>query len=111
MATAFKTYAPSIMTSSDYDEQPVLGWDAAQLIGTAAKAEGVGSSKPLTAAALDNAIYALHQTNLGGMVPTMTFVKGQLQNNDCWYWAGIRNNKLTLPYGLSISCVSSKLQS
>jgi hypothetical protein len=111
MTAAFKKYAPSIMTSADYNEQPVLGWAAGQLISTASKAYGVGKNKPLTPAAVDDAIYALHKTNLGGLVPTMTFVKGKAQNNDCWFWAGIRNGKFTLPFGSSTTCVSPKLLS
>jgi len=111
MAAAFRKYQPSILKSSDYNEQPVLGWAAGQLISTAAIAYGIGKNKPITTAAVDASIYALHKTNLGGLVPTMTFTKGKLQNNDCWFWAGIRNNKFTLPYGSTTTCVSSKLLS
>jgi hypothetical protein len=50
--------------------------------------------------------YALHSTNLDGMVPTTTFTPGKAQSNTCWFWASTANGQFTMPYGTTPACAS-----
>jgi len=104
MHAAFKQYAPSILTSPNYDEEPVIAWDSGLLIAAGAQAGDVGSTKPLSGTALIAGLYALHQTNLGGMTPTLTFVPNQPHESQCWFWVSITKNRFTTPYGLTPAC-------
>jgi hypothetical protein len=88
----------------EYGDLSTQQWTVGLLIGEAAKAGNVGSTNPLTAAAFLNGIYTLHSTNLGGMTPTLTFVKGQSNTNKCWFWVAIQNGKYTMPYGTTPTC-------
>jgi branched-chain amino acid transport system substrate-binding protein len=104
MLAAFNQYDPSLPKLPEFGDLSTQQWTTGLLIGEAAKAGGVGSTNPITPAALLNGLYTLHSTNLDGMVPTMTFVRGQANVNKCWYWVEIQNNKYTLPDGLTPSC-------
>jgi branched-chain amino acid transport system substrate-binding protein len=104
MTQAFNQYDPSLPKLPEYGDLSTQQWTVGLLIDEAAKAGGVGSTNPLTGAALLNGIYTLHSTNLGGMTPTLTFVKGQPTVNKCWFWVAIQNNKYTMPYGTTPTC-------
>jgi branched-chain amino acid transport system substrate-binding protein len=104
MNAAFNQYAPGLTKASTYNDVPVWQWTSGLLIAAAAKAGDVGTTKPLTAAAMLAGIYALHSTNLGGMTPTLTFVKGKPNYNKCWFYAAIQNGKFATPYGLTPTC-------
>jgi branched-chain amino acid transport system substrate-binding protein len=104
MTAAFNQYEPGLTTSPNYSDVPVWQWAAGTLIATAAKAGGVGTTKPLTAAALLNGIYTMHSTDLGGLTPTLTFVKGGPHFNKCWFYAALQNGKFATPYGLTPTC-------
>lgn len=104
MTQAFTQYDPSLLKLPQYGDLSTQQWTVGLLIAAAAQAGGVGTTNPLTGAALLNGIYTLHSTNLGGMTPTLTFVKGQSTQNRCWFWVAIQNGKYTLPYGVTPTC-------
>jgi branched-chain amino acid transport system substrate-binding protein len=104
MTSAFNQYEPGTTTSPTYSDTAVWQWATGTLIAQAAKAGGVGTTKPLSAANMLAGVYALHSTNLDGLTPTLTFVKGQPHYNKCWFYAGIQNGKFGTPYGLTPTC-------
>jgi branched-chain amino acid transport system substrate-binding protein len=106
MTAAFQQYDPSLLKLSEYGDLSTQQWTTGLLIAAAAQAGGVGSANPLTPAAMLNGVYALHSTDLGGMTPTLTFTKGHVESNDCWFWVEIQNNNYTVPDGLTPVCSS-----
>jgi branched-chain amino acid transport system substrate-binding protein len=106
MTAAFNKYDPGLTKMDGYGDLATNQWTTGLLIAAGAKAGGVGSTHPLTAAALLQGMYDLHTTNLGGMIPTETFAAGKAQMNKCWFWAAIKNNKFTMPYGRQVACAS-----
>jgi branched-chain amino acid transport system substrate-binding protein len=106
MTTALSQYDQGTTTSAGYSDVVVWQWATGLLIAQAAKAGGVGTESPLTAAALLAGVYTLHSTNLEGLTPTLTFVKGQPHYNKCWFYAVIKNGKFATPYGLTPTCAS-----
>ena len=105
MLAAFNRYDPTLTKDPQFGDLSTQQWTVGLLIGEAAKAGGVGSTNPLTAAAFLNGLYTLHSTNLGGMTPTLTFQRGQPNANRCWFWVEIQNGAYTLPDGLTPTCV------
>jgi branched-chain amino acid transport system substrate-binding protein len=104
MHDALNQYEPSVLSNPQWNVTAEFLWTTGLLIAQAAKVGGVGMTAPLSGPALWAGLYKLHSTNLGGMVPTLTFVKGVPDENHCWFWAGIENGKWTLPFGLSTTC-------
>lgn len=105
MTAAFNQYDPALTKDPQYGDQSTEQWTDGLLVAAAATAGGVGSSNPITPAAMLNGFYSLGSTNLGGMTPTLTFQRGQPQVNRCWFWAEIQNGKFTLPNGLTPACI------
>ena len=106
MTAAFNKYDPGLTKMAGYGDLATNQWTTGLLIAAGAKAGGVGSTHPLTAAALLAGMYDLHSTNLGGMIPTETFTAGKAQENKCWFWAATKNNKFVMPYGTQVACAS-----
>jgi branched-chain amino acid transport system substrate-binding protein len=106
MTAAFGRFAPGLTTSPNYSDVAVTQWATGLLIAAAAEASGVGTTRPLSAAALLDGVYALHSTNLGGLTPTLTFVKGQPHVNRCWFYATLRNGTFGTPFGLTPACAA-----
>lgn len=104
MHDAWQKYEPQIISSPDLDEESVLAWTSGMLIAEGAKAGSVGSTNPISGPALIAGMYKLHSTNVDGLTPTLTFVKGQPHENQCWFWVRIENGHFTAPYGLKPSC-------
>ena len=106
MTDAFNKYYPGLTKMAGYGDLATNQWTTGLLIAAGAKAGGVGTTHPITPAALLQGFYTLHTTTLGGMVPPETFTAGKAQQNKCWFWAAIKNNKFTMPYGRTIACAS-----
>jgi branched-chain amino acid transport system substrate-binding protein len=105
MHTALDKYAPGITTNALFGETVVVEWTLGLLITAAAEAGKVGSTNPMTPAALFDGVYAASGTTLGGMTPPLTFKKGQSNENMCWFWVGITNaGKFGMPYGTAPAC-------
>jgi branched-chain amino acid transport system substrate-binding protein len=104
MHNAWQQYEPQIMKSPNLDEEAVIAWSAGMLIAEGAKAGGVGAANPLSGSALDAGMYTLHQTNVGGLTPTLTFTRNQPHESQCWFWVRVQNGAFTTPYGLTPSC-------
>ena len=101
---AFQKYQPSVLASPQYSALGPILWNTGLLIAQGAQVGGVGSTNPLTGTALVNGIYTMHTTDLGGMTYPLTFVRGQVNQKHCWYWAGIKNGQWDLPFGLTTTC-------
>ncbi len=106
MTNAFNKYDPGLTKMDGYGDLATNQWTTGLLIAAGAKAGGVGTTHPISAAALLAGMYALHSTNLGGMIPTETFTAGKAQENKCWFWAATKNNKFVMPYGTKVACAS-----
>ncbi len=104
MHDAFQKYQPSVLASPQYSALGPILWNTGLLIAQGAQVGGVGSTNPLTGTALVNGIYTMHTTDLGGMTYPLTFVRGQVNQKHCWYWAGIKNGQWDLPFGLTTTC-------
>lgn len=107
MHDAWHKYQPQIISSPNLDEEAVLGWTAGMLIAEGAKAGKVGDGHPISGPALTNGMYDLHKTNVDGLTPTLTFVRNQPHESQCWFWVRIKNQKFTAPYGLNPTCAQA----
>jgi branched-chain amino acid transport system substrate-binding protein len=81
-------------------------WSVLQLF---AKAQANLSDQPTGAEALEN-MYTIKDETLGGLIPPITFTKGQpAQPRDCFYPVNFVDGKLTAPLGgLQFDCYPSK---
>ena len=112
MHAALQQYQPSVLSSPQYSALGPILWNTGLLIAQGAQAGGVGATNPvppvtaapLTGTALVDGLYTMHTTDLGGMTYPLTFVRGQLNQKHCWYWAGIKNGQWDLPFGLTTTC-------
>ncbi len=107
MTDDLKQYDPSILTSPYYNDNTTWNWGIGTLLLEAAKAGNLPKNTPVTPAALKSALLALHTTTVGGLSSPITFTQGQPETNDCFYTAGIKNGKFTLPDGLKVTCLPS----
>ncbi len=112
MHAALQQYQPSVLSSPQYSALGPILWTTGLLIAQGAQAGGVGATNPvppvtaapLTGTALVDGLYTMHTTDLGGMTYPLTFVRGQLNQKHCWYWAGITKGQWDLPFGLTTTC-------
>jgi branched-chain amino acid transport system substrate-binding protein len=105
MTEAFNKYDPGLTKMSGYGDLTTNQWTTGLLIAAGAKAGDVGTTHPISPAALLQGMYTLHSTNLDGMIPTITMTAGKPQVNKCWFWASLEHNKFTMPYGTTIACI------
>jgi branched-chain amino acid transport system substrate-binding protein len=105
MTEQLNKYDPSITKSAAYDDSAVWNWAIGIMLSEAFKAASLGPSTTITPAAVRDAMFTLHTTNAGGLITPVTFTKGQPETNNCYYLAGIKSGKFTLPYGLKMYCV------
>jgi branched-chain amino acid transport system substrate-binding protein len=101
MHAAVDKYAPGLLQDPNIQETAITNWTVGQLMIEAAKAGGVGTTAPVSTSALIAGVYKLHQTNVDGMTPTLTFTPGQAQpaQQRCWFWVEIQGGKFTVPAG------------
>jgi branched-chain amino acid transport system substrate-binding protein len=112
MHAALQQYQPSVLASPQFSALGPILWNTGLLIAQGAQAGGVGATNPvppvtaapLTGTALVDGLYTMHTTDLGGMTYPLTFVRGQLNQKHCWYWAGIAKGQWDLPFGLTTTC-------
>jgi branched-chain amino acid transport system substrate-binding protein len=112
MHKALQQYQPSVLASPQFSALGPILWNTGLLIAQGAQAGGVGATNPvppvtaapLTGTALVDGLYTMHTTDLGGMTYPLTFVRGQLNQKHCWYWAGIAKGQWDLPFGLTTTC-------
>ncbi len=107
MTDTLNKYNPSITKAAAYNDIAVWNWAVGNMISEAAKAGAVGTTNPMTPAALLNGVYALRTSTAGGLTPPMTFSAGHPQTNRCFYTAAIKNGHFVLPEGLKTTCVPS----
>jgi branched-chain amino acid transport system substrate-binding protein len=106
MEAAFKRYEPSLLKDPNYNELALQAWVTGLLIQAAGKAGHLGVNGAPTSQELYNGLYSLHGVTLGGMAPPISFKKGRVNPNHCWYWMSIRDGKFATPYGLKPTCAS-----
>lgn len=110
MYAAFKKYEPGFTSNPNFNELAVESWTAGLLFEAAAKAGKLGVGGAPTSQEVYNGLYskALPQgTTLGGMVPPLTFTKGKIFSNSCWFFQRDSHGKFTTPYGLHPDCLST----
>ena len=103
---AFKQYQPGYLTNPLFGVVTELQWTMGLLITEAAVKGKVGTTNPMTPAALFDGVYADSGTTLGGMTPPLTFIQGQSNENRCWFWVGINGGKFQTPYGSTPTCAT-----
>ena len=108
MTSLLNKYNPAITKSIYYDDTAVQNWSDGMLVLAAAKAANWTPSTQVTPAALRRRLlHLLHTTSAGGLMTPITITKGQPETNNCFYSVSIKNNKFTLPHGLTEACVAS----
>ena len=105
MTDELQRYDPSILKSPYYNDNTTWNWGIGTLLLEAAKAGNLTASTPVTSAALKSALLAIHTTTVGGLSSPITFTQGKSETNNCFYTAGIKNGKFTLPDGLKVTCI------
>jgi branched-chain amino acid transport system substrate-binding protein len=101
---AFQQYDAGILSDPLYGVTTELEWTMGLLITEAAVKGKVGTTNPMTPAALFDGVYADSGTTLGGMTPPLTFVKGESHENKCWFWVSIDSGKFNTKYGTQPQC-------
>jgi branched-chain amino acid transport system substrate-binding protein len=101
---AFTQYDAGILSDPLYGVTTQLQWTMGLLITEAAEKGKVGTTNPMTGAAMFDGVYADSGTTLGGMTPPLTFIKGQSNENKCWFWVGIDSGKFNTKYGTAPQC-------
>ena len=79
MHTALNKYAPSVLSSPNLSVVTEIVWTLGLLITEAAKKGAVGTTNPMTPAALFDGVYADSGTTLGGLTPPLTLRQGPVQ--------------------------------
>jgi branched-chain amino acid transport system substrate-binding protein len=97
--TAVNQYAPNLASGLDGPTSNV--WASGALMVAASK---YLSSKPTTAE-LFKGLYAIHNNNLGGLTPPLTFHQGGFPTlGTCAFMSGVHNGAYTAPNGSSLVC-------
>jgi branched-chain amino acid transport system substrate-binding protein len=106
MHDAVDQFAPGLFDDANFNEQAVVMWSLAQLIKEAAEAGAVGTTNPMTPQALLDGVYKLHQTDIEGLTPKLTFTQGQTQilQQTCFFWMVPKDSGWDTPYGLTPTC-------
>ena len=99
---ALDKYVPSVVKSPSFSENDAEDWAGGMLFVAAAKAGNLGND-PTPAKVLDG-LYSLHNETLGGIVPPLTFHRGQPTKISCFFFMGVKHGKFTTPYGLKTFC-------
>ncbi|WP_040690264.1 ABC transporter substrate-binding protein [Nocardia vinacea] len=94
---ALGKYAPSLVESSSTG---TFVWAAAQLIATVVPT----ISTEITPESLQNALYSVKDETLGGLVPPVTFTKGQTSTVNCYFVWKVSGGNYTAPNGTSSTC-------
>jgi branched-chain amino acid transport system substrate-binding protein len=103
--TAIAKYAPGLGAQNGPNAS--YAWVSGQLFEAAVKAIPSGSA--ITSASVKQGLYALHNDNLGGLAPPLTFTQGKPTAVNCWFTLGINGGKVTEPKGLNSSCAPDAL--
>jgi branched-chain amino acid transport system substrate-binding protein len=107
MHDALNASSPAILASPNLTVGTELIWTLGLLITEAADKGKVGTTNPMTPAALFDGVYADSGTTLGGLTPPLTFTKGQPNEDKCWFWVGINGGKFGRPYGTAPTCATT----
>jgi len=99
-----QTYAPQALTNPEHGETDFQTWVGFKLFEAAAKAGGIGPNS--TPADLINAMYKINGTTLGGLTVPLTFVKGQVNFESCYYSEQIVSGKLVMLNGSKTTCLT-----
>jgi branched-chain amino acid transport system substrate-binding protein len=105
MYAALDKYAPGVPSGPNFGEIVLQSWADGALMEAAVKAAGASSAAPLTSADILKGLYGLPTCEtLGGLSPTLHFVKGQPANNSCFFEMGIKNGKFVALHGGTTTC-------
>jgi branched-chain amino acid transport system substrate-binding protein len=104
---ALKKYAPQVGTKSDPSNfiAPAV-WVSGKLFEAAVNAAGTSH---VTAASVLKGLYALHNDTLGGLTGPLTFKRGKVTLNNCYFLYKLQNSKFTDPGGVKAQCAPSSL--
>jgi branched-chain amino acid transport system substrate-binding protein len=97
-AAALTKYGPRINESGS----TAAVWSSGELLRAASRALPGGT---VTSADILNGLYALKKETLGGLVPPLTFRKGQpAPEMYCWYKIALNKGVFSTPSGLKYTC-------
>jgi branched-chain amino acid transport system substrate-binding protein len=103
MITALDKYAPGVTTSESWGENDVFAWASGLLFAAAAEAANLGTNA--TPAQVVSGLYALHNNNLGGIAPPISYTNnGKGHQIYCSFVQGVEGNKFTAPQGQALTC-------
>jgi branched-chain amino acid transport system substrate-binding protein len=104
MAAALARYAPSLSPSSSmYNGNVTQVWAAAQIFKQAATGADIGPNS--TSADLLRGLYMIKDANAGGMAPSLTYMKGAVQQVPCAFVDEIQTGKLVPGNNSQAICV------
>jgi branched-chain amino acid transport system substrate-binding protein len=105
--TALNKYAPGVTTSPNFGEIAIEAWADGVLLQEAGNAAHLTSAAP-TAAQILAGLYAVpHGTTLGGLSAPLTFKKGQVNLNPCYFTMSIKNGKFVQTNGGKVTCAKT----
>jgi branched-chain amino acid transport system substrate-binding protein len=78
---ALHQYAPDVIGTASDNSLGLAAWAAGQLFAAAAH----GQATPLTAAGVEQGLYALKGATADGIVPPVTFTPGKPYNSSCYF--------------------------
>lgn len=106
--TAVDKYYPGVRTNPNAPAgELVSAWAAGVLLQDAFQAGGLKTSTAPTTAVLFKGLYTMKGQTLGGLVPPLTFVKGQIHDVNCWFEGRWENGSPKLLNGGHLSCAKS----
>jgi branched-chain amino acid transport system substrate-binding protein len=81
------------------------GWTSGMLLRKALSTQKLDPAKPITTAQVYDGLYALKAETLGGLVPPLTYKKGQpTPSNLCSYRIEFVNGRFVNPDGMKLFC-------
>ena len=83
---ALDKYYPGVRTNPNAPSGELASaWAAGELLQDAFQSGGLKSGTAPTVAVLLKGLYSMKGQTLGGLVPPLTFTKGQIHNVNCWF--------------------------
>jgi branched-chain amino acid transport system substrate-binding protein len=101
--TALSTYAPSVLSSNEYNELDANAWASAQVFALAAQRAQIGPDS--TSADLLKGLYTFHGETVGGLTPPLTYKPGQPLFVTCYFYTQIKGGKFVAPAGATPQCI------
>lgn len=103
--SAMDKYYPGVRTNPNAPSgELVNAWASGKLLQYAFQSGGLKSGTTPTTSVLFKGLYSMKKQTLGGLVPPLTFTKGQIHNVNCWFEGRWINASPHLLNGGALTC-------